>query len=67
MEKNSLARVPRNARLIFGRMTGWGQEGPLRARCRHDINYIAITGASHHWAAPGAVPGSPPLNLLVRR
>src|SRR3546814_19433277 len=35
----------RNPRLVYGRMTGWGQSGPLAARAGHDINYIALTGA----------------------
>lgn len=52
-----------NPRLIYGRMTGWGQEGPLRDRAGHDINYIAMTGAL---AAIGPQGGDPvvPLNLI---
>ena len=36
-----------NARLVYGRMTGWGQEGPLAATAGHDINYIALSGMLH--------------------
>lgn len=52
-----------NPRLIYGRMTGWGQDGPLRDRAGHDINYIAMTGAL---AAIGPKDGAPmvPLNLV---
>jgi alpha-methylacyl-CoA racemase len=39
--------LTRNPRLVYGRMTGWGQHGPLAARAGHDINYIALTGALH--------------------
>ncbi|MCK0141050.1 CaiB/BaiF CoA-transferase family protein [Aliiroseovarius sp. F20344] len=52
---------PENPALIYGRMTGWGQTGPLAQSAGHDINYIAITGALH--AIGGAHP-VPPLNLL---
>jgi len=53
----------RNPALVYGRMTGWGQGGPLAARAGHDIDYIAITGALH---AVGAADGPPqiPLNLV---
>src|SRR6185437_16250042 len=37
----------RNPKLVYGRMTGWGQEGPLAKAAGHDINYIALTGALH--------------------
>lgn len=51
-----------NPRLVYGRMTGWGQEGPLAPRAGHDINYIAITGAL---AAIGTSERAvPPLNLV---
>lgn len=49
----------RNPRLVYGRMTGWGQHGPLAQAAGHDINYIAITGALHaigHADAPPVVP-----------
>lgn len=50
-----------NPALIYGRMTGWGQTGPLAHSAGHDINYIALTGALH--AIGGAAP-VPPLNLV---
>jgi len=52
-----------NERLVYGRMTGWGQEGPLSSYAGHDINYIALTGAL--WAI-GRPPDNPvpPLNLV---
>jgi alpha-methylacyl-CoA racemase len=53
----------RNPRLVYGRMTGWGQEGPLAAAAGHDINYIALTGALHSFARRGEKP-VPPLNLV---
>lgn len=52
----------RNPGLIYGRMTGWGQTGPLAAAAAHDINYIAITGALH--AIGTRNDPVPPLNLL---
>jgi alpha-methylacyl-CoA racemase len=51
-----------NPRLIYGRMTGWGQDGPLHDVAGHDINYIAITGALH--AIGGTDRPVPPLNLV---
>ena len=53
----------RNARLVYGRMTGWGQEGPLADAAGHDINYISLTGAL---AAIGRADSGPvpPLNLI---
>ncbi|MFO0155266.1 MAG: CaiB/BaiF CoA transferase family protein [Alphaproteobacteria bacterium] len=53
----------RNPKLIYGRMTGWGQDGPLALRAGHDINYIALTGALHAMGRPDAPP-APPLNLI---
>jgi alpha-methylacyl-CoA racemase len=55
--------LARNPRLIYGRMTGWGQEGPLAHAAGHDINYIAITGALSPIGPKGAV-SQPPLNLV---
>lgn len=52
-----------NPRLVYGRMTGWGQEGPLAQAAGHDINYIAITGALHAIGRAGGPP-VPPLNLV---
>ena len=54
--------LARNPRLIYGRMTGWGQHGPLAKAAGHDISYIALTGALH---AIGEAPRpTPPLNVL---
>ena len=53
----------RNPRLVYGRMTGWGQAGPLARAAGHDINYIALTGALAA-IGPGAGPPIPPLNLV---
>ena len=55
--------LTRNPRLIFGRVTGWGQDGPLAAAAGHDINYIALTGALHLIGPPGGKP-TMPLNLI---
>jgi alpha-methylacyl-CoA racemase len=55
--------LSRNPRLIYGRMTGWGQTGPLAHTAGHDINYIALTGALHLMGEPGRKP-VPPLNLV---
>ena len=52
-----------NPRLVFGRVTGWGQEGPLARAAGHDINYISLTGAAHSIGRPGQAP-TPPLNLV---
>ena len=52
---------PDHPALVYGRMTGWGQEGPLAHRAGHDINYIALSGALH---AMGAEAPAIPLNLL---
>jgi alpha-methylacyl-CoA racemase len=53
----------RNARLVYGRMTGWGQFGPMAKAAGHDLNYIALTGAL--WATGRAgEPPAPPLNLI---
>ncbi len=54
--------MPRNAKLVYGRMTGWGQAGPLAQAAGHDINYIALAGALHAIGRPGEKP-VPPLNL----
>ncbi len=53
----------RNPRLIFARMTGWGQDGPLARSAGHDIDYIAISGALHPIGRAGERP-VPPLNLI---
>jgi alpha-methylacyl-CoA racemase len=51
-----------NPRLVYGRMTGWGQTGPLAQRAGHDINYISLTGVLHAIGRAGEPP-VPPLNL----
>ncbi|MEI6724359.1 MAG: CaiB/BaiF CoA-transferase family protein, partial [Betaproteobacteria bacterium] len=53
----------RNPRLVYGRMTGWGQTGPLASAAGHDLNYIALTGALASIGRKGQPP-TPPLNLL---
>ncbi len=57
------ACLSRNPRLVYGRMTGWGQEGPRAADVGHDINYIGLTGALHAIGRAGGPP-PPPLNLI---
>ena len=55
--------LARNPRLVYGRMTGWGQEGPYAQMAGHDINYIALAGALAHIGRAGEAP-VPPLNLV---
>jgi alpha-methylacyl-CoA racemase len=55
--------MARNPRLVYGRMTGWGQTGPLRMAAGHDINYISLSGALHAIGRKGERP-LPPLNLV---
>ena len=55
--------LARNPRLVFGRMTGWGQDGPLADAAGHDINYIALAGALAHFSRAGEAP-VPPLNMV---
>jgi len=55
--------LERNPRLVYGRMTGWGQKGPLAHTAGHDINYIALSGALHALGRKGENP-VPPLNLV---
>ncbi|MEQ8814705.1 MAG: CaiB/BaiF CoA-transferase family protein [Thalassobaculum sp.] len=55
--------LARNPRLVYGRMTGWGQDGPLARAAGHDLNYIALTGALAAIGREGAPP-TPPLNLV---
>jgi alpha-methylacyl-CoA racemase len=57
------ACLARNPRLVYGRVTGWGQHGPLAQAAGHDINYIAVTGALHAIGRAGDAP-VPPLNLV---
>jgi alpha-methylacyl-CoA racemase len=53
----------RNPRLVFGRMTGWGQSGPYANSAGHDINYISLAGALAHFGRDGQAP-VPPLNMV---
>jgi alpha-methylacyl-CoA racemase len=55
--------LARNPKLVFARMTGWGQDGPLAHSAGHDINYIAISGALYAMGRKGQKP-VPPLNLV---
>jgi len=55
--------LARNPKLVYGRMTGWGQDGPMALRAGHDINYIALTGALNAIGRAGGPP-VPPLNLV---
>jgi alpha-methylacyl-CoA racemase len=57
------ACLARNPRLVYGRVTGWGQEGPLAQAPGHDIDYIALAGALHP-VGPAGGPPVPPLNLV---
>ncbi len=52
--------LARNPRLVYGRMTGWGQDGPLAQAAGHDINYIALSGALWFSGQPGSPPLAPP-------
>lgn len=52
-----------NPRLVYGRMTGWGQDGPLAGTAGHDINYIALAGALHTYGRAGGPP-TPPVNAV---
>ena len=55
--------LARNSKLVFGRMTGWGQEGPYASAAGHDINYISLAGALAHFGRQGEPP-TPPLNMV---
>ena len=55
--------LERNPRLVYGRMTGWGQDGPMAQRAGHDINYIALAGALHP-IGPADQPPPVPLNYI---
>jgi alpha-methylacyl-CoA racemase len=54
--------LERNPRLVYGRMTGWGQDGPLAMTAGHDLNYISLSGVLHSIGRPGQAP-TPPLVL----
>lgn len=53
----------RNPKLVYGRMTGWGQDGPYAQAAGHDINYIALAGALAHFGRAGGKP-TPPMNIV---
>jgi alpha-methylacyl-CoA racemase len=53
-----------NPKLVYARMTGWGQDGPIAREAGHDINYLALTGALHS-LGPADRPPPPPLNLIA--
>jgi alpha-methylacyl-CoA racemase len=53
-----------NPKLVYGRMTGWGQEGPLAQDAGHDIDYLAVAGVLGHIGRAGAPP-TPPINLVA--
>jgi alpha-methylacyl-CoA racemase len=55
--------LARNPKLVFGRMTGWGQDGPYGLAAGHDINYISLAGALAHYGRAGQPP-TPPLNMV---
>jgi alpha-methylacyl-CoA racemase len=55
--------LARNPKLVFGRMTGWGQDGPYAQAAGHDINYISLAGALAHFGRAGEPP-TPPLNMV---
>ena len=55
--------LERNPKLVYGRITGWGQHGPLANAVGHDINYIALTGALHAFGRAGQAPAMP-VNLV---
>lgn len=57
------ACLARNPKIVYGRMTGWGQDGPMANAAGHDINYISLTGALHGIGRKGERP-VPPLNLV---
>ena len=57
------ALIAANPRLVYGRMTGWGQDGPYAQAAGHDINYIALAGALHAFGRAGEKP-TPPINLV---
>lgn len=57
------ACLARNPKLVYGRMTGWGQEGPYARAAGHDINYIALAGALGHFGRAGGKP-TPPINVV---
>ena len=57
------ACLARNPKIVYGRMTGWGQDGPYAQAAGHDINYIALGGALAHFGRAGTKP-TPPINVV---
>lgn len=57
------ACLARNPKLVYGRMTGWGQDGPYAHAAGHDINYISLAGALFHFGRAGQPP-TPPINMI---
>ena len=57
------ALIAANPKLVYGRMTGWGQDGPYAQAAGHDINYIALAGALHAFGRAGEKP-TPPINMV---
>src|SRR5262249_41479610 len=55
--------LARNPKLVYGRMTGWGQDGPMAQASGHDINYIALAGALAHFGRSDSNP-TPPINIV---
>src|SRR4029077_15378863 len=55
--------LARNPKLVFGRMTGWGQDGPYAQAAGHDINYLSLAGALAHFGRAGEPP-APALNMV---
>ncbi|ADG97153.1 L-carnitine dehydratase/bile acid-inducible protein F [Segniliparus rotundus DSM 44985] len=67
MERNGLGPeecAALNPKLVYGRITGWGQDGPLAARAGHDLNYLSLTGVLHA-IGPAEAPPPPPLNMVA--
>ena len=56
--------LARNPRLVYGRMTGWGQDGPLAHTAGHDLTYLAVSGALSNFARAGEAPVTPPNGIV---
>jgi alpha-methylacyl-CoA racemase len=57
--------LTRNPRLVYGRMTGWGQDGPLACTAGHDLTYLAVSGALSNFARAGEAPVTPPNGMVA--
>jgi alpha-methylacyl-CoA racemase len=57
--------LTRNPRLVYGRMTGWGQDGPLASTAGHDLTYLAVSGALSNFARAGEAPVTPPNGMVA--